>query len=87
MHPDTLSKWFSRFIKSTDLPPIHLHSLRHTNASLLIAAGAPVTAVANRLGHSSTATTTKTYSHAIQSANEAAAQMAEDILHPVPKHA
>lgn len=87
MHPDTLSKWFSHFIKSTDLPPIHLHSLRHTNASLLIAAGAPVTSVANRLGHSSTATTTKTYSHAIQSANEAAAQMAEDILHPIQKHA
>lgn len=29
MHPDTLTSWFGSFIKTTDLPPIHIHSLRH----------------------------------------------------------
>lgn len=29
MHPDVLSGWFHEFIKTTDLPQIHLHSLRH----------------------------------------------------------
>lgn len=82
MHPDTISSWFSNFIQTTDLPQIHIHSLRHTNASLMIAAGTPVTAVANRLGHASVDTTTKVYSHTIQSANEAAAQTIENLLNP-----
>lgn len=82
MHPDTISSWFSNFIQTSDLPQIHIHSLRHTNASLMIAAGTPVTAVANRLGHASVDTTTKVYSHAIQSANEAAAQTIENLLNP-----
>lgn len=80
MHPDTLSGWFRDFIKSTDLPQIHLHSLRHTNATLNIANGVSVTTVAGQLGHANASTTTKIYAHAIQSAQAAAADMMEDIL-------
>ena len=36
MRPDTLTNWFHSFIQRTDLPPIHLHSLRHTFASNLV---------------------------------------------------
>ena len=36
IHPDTFSKWFSGFVKEHDLPPVTAHSLRHTNATLLI---------------------------------------------------
>lgn len=73
MHPDRLSRWFSKFIKRTDLPPIHLHSLRHTYATLCIAKGVPITAVAAQLGHANVATTTTIYAHAIKSAQLAAA--------------
>lgn len=45
MHPDTLTSWFGSFIKTTDLPQIHIHSLRHTNATLQIANGVAVTTV------------------------------------------
>ena len=87
MHPDTLSGWFHDFIKDTGLPQIHLHSLRHTNATLLIAAGTNLPTVAKRLGHADTTTTSKIYAHAIQSADAAAAETLDDLLHPVKRKA
>ncbi len=73
MHPDRLTRWFGKFIRRTGLPPIHIHSLRHTYATLCIAKGVPITAVAAQLGHSNVATTATIYAHAIQSAQIAAA--------------
>lgn len=73
MNPDRLTQWFGKFIRRTDLPQIHLHSLRHTYASLCIANGVPLTAVAAQLGHSNVATTATIYAHAIRSAQLAAA--------------
>lgn len=85
MHPDTLSSWFRKFIDRSDLPPIHLHSLRHTNATLNIANGIAVTTVAGQLGHVDATTTTKIYAHAIKSAQAAAADMMDELLAPKPK--
>lgn len=82
MHPDVLSGWFHDFIQTTDLPQIHLHSLRHTNATLAIANGVAVTTVAGQLGHSSPTTTMKIYAHSIQSAQAAAAEMMDELLTP-----
>lgn len=84
LHPDTLSRWFSAFVKahSDVLPPISLHSLRHTNATLQIASGVPITTVSKRLGHASSVTTGRIYAHAIRSADEAAAEALENILTP-----
>ena len=82
MRPDTLTNWFHTFIQRTDLPPIHLHSLRHTNATLQIANGVPLTTVAGNLGHADSATTTKIYAHAIQSAAAASARMMDNLLNP-----
>lgn len=61
----------------------NLHSLRHTNATLQIANGVPLTTVAGNLGHADSATTTKIYAHAIQSAAAASAQMMDDLLNPM----
>ncbi len=82
IHPDTITSWFREFIDKTDLPPIHVHRLRHTNATLLIAAGTNMQAVASRLGHSDANTTNKIYAHAIQTADAVAAEVLEDILYP-----
>jgi len=87
MHPDTLTSWFGNFIKTTDLPQIHIHSLRHTNATLQIANGVAVTTVAGTLGHSTANTTTKVYAHAIQSAAAASAEMMDTLLNPIKKQA
>ena len=83
IHPDTVTGWFARFIKENDLPDISLHSLRHTNATLLIAAGTNLQTVAARLGHASVTTTGKIYAHTIQSADAAAADTLQDLLHPL----
>lgn len=83
MHPDRLSHWFGKFIKRTDLPPIHLHSLRHTYATLCIAKGVPITAVAAQLGHASVSTTTTIYAHAIKSAQIAAADKVGKIFEEI----
>jgi integrase len=80
IHPDTLTGWFHKFIKKTDFPEIHIHSLRHTNATLLIAEGVNVRLVADMLGHSKPTTTLNIYSHAIKSAQAAASQRVGDIL-------
>lgn len=84
LHPDTLSRWFSKFITAhaDDLPYITLHSLRHTNATLMIASGVPITTVSKRLGHADTTTTGKIYAHAIRSADEAAAETLDNLLTP-----
>jgi integrase len=84
MHPDVLSGWFEDFIKRTDLPPeTHIHTLRHTNATLMIAGGEDVLTVSRRLGHAQASTTTNIYGHAIQAANARAAETLQNILNPL----
>lgn len=87
IRPDVITAWFHKFVTKNGLPPIHVHSLRHTNATLLIAAGTNLTTVAARLGHANTTTTSKIYAHAIKSVDQAAAEALQDILHPVRKQA
>ena len=83
IHPDTITGWFRKFIVKNNLPEISVHSLRHTNATLLIAGGVPIKTVSNRLGHAQASTTSNIYAHAIRSADEAAAETLQDLLHPV----
>lgn len=78
--PDDITTWFRRFLAAHDLPPVHFHSLRHTNASLLIAAHVPVTTVSGRLGHAKTSTTTDIYAGFIRSADAAAADALADVF-------
>lgn len=83
LSPDTLSAWFKKFIKRNNLPDIHYHNLRHTAATLLIAGGVDVATVSKRLGHADKTTTLNTYTHAIKSADKAAAEKLQTILSSV----
>ncbi|MGN1059452.1 MAG: tyrosine-type recombinase/integrase [Clostridia bacterium] len=80
IHPDTITGWFGDFLKRHDLPHISIHSLRHTNATLLIAGGADLRTVSKRLGHADMTTTANIYTHAIKSADERAAQVLDALL-------
>ena len=87
IHPSTVTNWSHTFILNSDLPDIHLHSIRHTNITLQIAGGIPLTTVAARAGHANSSTTSKIYAHAIQSSDEAASQYLDNILRPkTPTH-
>lgn len=80
IHPDTVTDWFAKFIKNNDLPKITLHSLRHTNATLMIAEGTDIRTVSSRLGHAQTSTTLNIYTHALKSRDAVAADNLDRIL-------
>lgn len=80
MSLSTPYKWLQDFTKKNNLPKINIHSLRHTNATLLIRQGVNVRTVAGRLGHSVTSTTLNIYSHELQSADAAAADSLSEIF-------
>jgi integrase len=80
VHPDSISGWFHDFISRTNLPQISIHSLRHTNITLLLAAGVPLRTVSYRAGHAQTSTTANIYSHVIRTADEKAAEVMEEML-------
>jgi len=84
IRPDYLSHLFVRLATEANLPPIRLHDLRHTSASLALAAGIPMKVVSQRLGHSSIAITADLYTHVVP----AVAQDAADrIAAVVPRRA
>jgi integrase len=57
------------------LPPIRLHDLRHTHATLALQAGVHPKVVSERLGHAAVAITLDIYSHAIPAMHEQAAAL------------
>src|SRR5690606_33111332 len=57
INPDTVTQSFESFVKKHNLPKVSIHSLRHTNATLLIASGTDLRTVSHRLGHTQTSTT------------------------------
>ncbi len=62
------------------LPVISFHELRHTSASILIAQGMEVTAVAKRLGHADASTTLRVYAHSFEERDRTASDMLENVL-------
>lgn len=65
VRPRNMTKAFSRFIKTVDVPQITLHGLRHTHATSAIRAGENIVAVSRRLGHAAPSITLDVYSHFI----------------------
>lgn len=63
MPKSSLFNAFSRILKKSGLPPLPIHSLRHTCAVLLLEAGADMKFVQEQLGHGSIQITSDVYSH------------------------
>ena len=63
LHPLALHRWLDRFVKENNLPPITLHGLRHTHASMLAYMEADKMQISKRLGHSQLTTTLNIYTH------------------------
>ena len=67
--PITYHQIYSRnnnYCKKAGLRHIRIHDFRHSCASVLISASAPITAVSNYLGHSETTETLETYTHLVK---------------------
>lgn len=75
------SREFARVIKAADVRRIKFHGLRHTCATLLLAAGVPPHVVAARLGHAKVTTTLETYAHALPAHGQEAARLLGAVLY------
>lgn len=79
MHPHTPTRQFTNFLKRHGIPHRKFHALRHTSATLLLSSGTNIKTVASRLGHTQL-TTTNRYVHSLKDADEAAAEMFDNLV-------
>jgi len=61
--PNYLSDLFTKIIRDNNLPPIGLHGLRHTFASIANELGVSIYDISKALGHSKIGTTSEIYTH------------------------
>ena len=80
IHPSTLYEWNKRILKAAGIEHYSLHSIRHTNITMQIAAGVPIVTVSARAGHARASTTTDTYAHFIRSSDVAAAETIDHLF-------
>jgi integrase len=80
MDPKSITRWWNKRLKKYELPVITFHELRHTSATLLINQGVHMKTISARLGHSKIGTTMDIYGHALESADEKAAEHFDNLL-------
>lgn len=72
---------FAPLIAQAEVPPITIHGLRHTCATILIAAGVPSRVVQERLGHKKIETTLSVYAHVLPGQQRSAATRLAALLY------
>ena len=80
--PYRLTVAFRELVRDAPVPIIRLHDLRHTHASLLLAAGVPVKVVSARLGHTSIEMTMDVYGHLLPGQDADAVARLDQLLWP-----
>lgn len=83
LRPDSLTYVFRKLATEAGLPRIRLHNLRHTSASLALAAGVPMKVVSERLGHSRESTTSALYTVVVPAVARDAAEKIASVV-PLP---
>jgi integrase len=78
--PDRLGARVVELMRKVGLEGVSLHSLRHSNASILLSKGVPISVVADRLGHADQNITLSIYNHALPADSLAAAKIWNDSM-------
>lgn len=78
--PDAVSRAFRFTATRLGLQPVRFHDLRHSAATLLLAAGVPLKVVSETLGHSSIAITADVYQHVTPDLRREAAEALDRAL-------
>jgi len=81
MNPDSINGWLRKFSEKYNLPHIHPHRFRHTQASLLYFSGEDPVTISKRLGHRQVSTTQDIYSHIMKGADERASDKIASLLY------
>jgi integrase len=79
-NPDSFSWSFAQLVQRSKVPKVRLHDLRHSHATLALAAGTDLKTISAALGHSTIAVTANTYVHAIEATQRRHADRIEAIL-------
>lgn len=80
INPNNFSRWWRAFVAGCGFDGLLFHSLRHSQASLLLANGVDVKTTMHRLGHSNASTTLNIYAHLQEGNDRAAADMLGSLL-------
>jgi len=80
LSPGGIGQQFAVRVRNAGLPPLPLHGLRHTHASLGLAGGIAAKVMQERLGHSSVNVTIDLYSHVIPELQASAAKIVADFV-------
>jgi integrase len=67
-------------VARADVPRIRIHDLRHTHVTSLLAHGALVKAVSERVGHANVSITLGTYAHVLPAQHAEVAAMGGSLL-------
>jgi integrase len=80
LNPNNLYRNFDAIVAASGVKRIAFHGMRHTHATLLLAAGTPIKAVSERLGHSKTSITLDTYAHMLPDMQDRAVEAIDAAL-------
>jgi integrase len=80
INADCLAKHFRSILDLAGVPRIRLYDLRHSGATIALAAGVSPKVVSEQLGHASTAFTLDTYAHVLPHMQDEAAARVEAML-------
>lgn len=78
--PNLTYRYFRPILKHANLPHLRLYDLRHSHASLLLAAEENPKVVSERLGHSTIVLTLDTYSHVLPTMQKRATEKLESMI-------
>ncbi|MGI8518094.1 MAG: tyrosine-type recombinase/integrase [Acidimicrobiia bacterium] len=84
---NVVNRYFKPLLVKAELPAIRLYDLRHTHATLLMAADQHPKVVQERLGHASIQLTLDTYSHVVPGMQERASERLDALLATPPRAA
>ena len=80
INSDYLAREFKQLLREAGLPPLPLYGLRHTSATLALAACVPAKVVSEQLGHASSAFTLDVYAHVLPHMQTEAAKRVAALL-------
>jgi integrase len=80
IHPGYASCRFRLLLTQVDVPPIRLHDLRHSAASIAHQAGADLKTLQDLLGHSSILVTADTYTSVLSRAQRSCADATASLV-------
>jgi integrase len=82
LEPAIVQRAFRRSVKRAQLPSLTPHGMRHSMATIMLAAGVHPKVVQERLGHKSIQMTLDLYSHVSMTMQQDAAAFIDQLLAP-----